>query len=261
MPDRMIDKILKIWIMVVLSIMLLPFDGLAQNNLDVPVKQARRVIYGGEVAFKSRSIWHGLPWSRGAVMQPSVWATALNYTFMVYSNFDLETRTGEPVINELDLYLYGSHRYRKILIEPSINFYHYPGQNEWPSTGELSVKFSYPDRKIRVFTIQTFDIGSYRGAYFGEVGISYEQELNSKLSLDTDWSFGVGSSKFNKVYLWFPHTVLNVFAWEVNLDYLPTKSLYLRPYFGINVVVDPGLRSQVEEPFLVNYGLTIGIQY
>ena len=65
MPDRMIDKILKIWIMVVLSIMLLPFDGLAQDNLDVTVKQARRVVYGGEVAFKSRYIWHGFPLEPG----------------------------------------------------------------------------------------------------------------------------------------------------------------------------------------------------
>jgi hypothetical protein len=243
-------------------IILIPFGSLAYENPDDSQKGNPIVTYGGELDFNSRYIWRGIPLSKGAVTQPSAWVSAFNFTFSVWGNFVLNNEANQGEFNEVDLILSYSREWKKITVEPLVQFYLYPNQKDAPATGEGSLKLSYPIiGPVSVFTSHTFDIVRYGGSYFGNAGLSYEHEFNSKLSLESSLSLGWGSSKFNDVYLGLSKSALNVAIYDLSLTYYPKKFVYIRPHVELSAIVDGELRNQLDDSTIVSGGLAVGMEF
>ena len=261
---QLFTKPLSYKIIFIVLIILIPFNSFAEENADYLQKENLIVIYGSEVDFNSRYVWRGIAYSEGPVMQPSVWVTASGFTFSIWNNFVLtdEANQGDfHHLNEVDLSLSYSRERGKLAIEPSLQFYQYPKQEDSPSTGEASLLLSYPVGSITVFSSHTFDIVRYGGSYFGDAGLSYEHEFHSKLSMETSLSLGLGSSKFNEVYLGLPKSAFNVTSGALSFTYYPINFLYLRPHIELSVIVDGDLRNQVDDPTIVNVGLAVGMEF
>lgn len=253
---RMKEKILFI-----ILIFLIPFSSFAQENPNDSREEDSVATYGSVVDFNSRYVWRGIALSEGAVMQPSVSVSAFDFNFSVWSNFVLNNEVNQGKFNEVDLILSYSREWKKIIIEPTVQFYLYPNQEDSPTTGEISLKVSYPVGPIHVFTSHAFDIVKYGGSYFGDAGVSYEYEFHSELSMKTSLSLGWASSKFNDVYLGLPKSAFNVASGDLSLTYYLKKFLYICPHVGFSVLIDGELRHQVENPTIANLGLAVGIEF
>lgn len=246
--------------LVLMLIILIPFTSLAYEN---PNEQVENPIftYGGELDFNSRYVWRGIALSEGTVMQPSIWVSAFDLTFEVWSNFVINDEPNQGEFNEINLIFYYDLEWNKITIEPSLIIYLYPNQEDAPATTEGSLKFSYPIGPISIFTSHIFDIVEYGGSYFGEAGLSYEHEFKPELSLEASLSLGWASSEFNNVNIGFSKSALNVAGGGLSLSYYLKESLYIRPHLELSAIVDKDLRSELDDPTIVTGGLAIGMEF
>jgi hypothetical protein len=219
------------------------------------------VTFGAEADFNSRYVWRGIPFSDGAVMQSSVWVSASDFSLTLWNNFVLNHEPNHGQANEYDLTLGYYKEWDKFSIEPSLNYYWYPNQEEAPSTGELIVKLAYSINSIELFTTQNVDIKEYPGAYFGDIGVGYSRDLNSVLTLEGSISLGWGSAKFNNTYLEISKTALNVIQGQVSLTYQPENWVYIRPHLAVSTILDSELRQQLDHPTLFYGGIAIGKEF
>jgi len=251
----------KRYILLIGFILLVPLASWGAQQGNGATEESPKVTYGSEVDFNSQYVWRGIAYSDGAVMQPSVWVSAFDLTFSVWGNFVLNKEANQGEFNEVDLILSYTREWENITVEPTLQFYLYPNQEEAPATGELSLMLSYPVGFIRLFTDQTLDIIRYGGSYFGEAGLSYEHEFRSNLLLEASVHLGWSSSKFNEVYLELPKAAFSVAEGGLSLTYSLKGSLYFRPHIGITTLVDGDLRDQVDNPTLLVGGLAVGLEF
>lgn len=217
-----------------------------------------KIHYGCDLDFNSRDVWHGIVSSDGAVFQPSVWASMNNFTFNVWANMEINKGANKGKFNETDLSLSYEGSICNLEVEPGIIFYLYP---EGDSTGEFSLKLSYPLGEFSAETIHTFDFINYRGSYFGEIGLGYSKKLNPKLSVDAYAGTGWASSKFNKTYIGVSKSTHNLVNVNLGLTYYPTEHFYIRPHVEASSIIDRTLRANLEKPDFINYGLTVGTEF
>lgn len=243
----------------VFFLLLLP--GFAEENAADSSKNESAITVGAEVDFNSRYVWRGIPWSEGAVMQPSVWVSASDFTFTVWSNFVLDDEPNQGQWNEVDFTLAYSREWNKITLEPSFNYYCYPNQEDSPATGEFAVKLAYALDPVEIFTNQSVDVVKYDGAYFGDIGIGYTHEFNPQLSFEGNISLGWGSSKFNETYIGIAKSALNVAQCEVSLTYQPEHFLYFRPHLAVSTILDDELRDQLDDDTIIYGGIAIGKEF
>ena len=226
------------------------------------------VTWGAELDTSSRYIWHGLPYSTGAVAWPSAWVSAKGLTATLWTNFDPNylhekvTRTGQtitvdgPTFNEYDLtFAYEREIKKKLTLTGTFSRYTYrelknrdidPG-----STSEVIARAAYKAGPGEIFTTHSFDVEKHRGAYYAEVGYGVEHEVNPKskfgstLKVDGSLAFW---SKFAEKYgvdsdgPLGPAT-LNV-AWVQKL----APYLSIRPHMTLLRLMDAATRLQQEQP-------------
>ncbi|MFB3895539.1 MAG: hypothetical protein ACE14V_04465 [bacterium] len=219
------------------------------------------VSYGAEVDFTSRYIWRGMPFSEGAVMQTSVWVSAADFTLTLWNNFVLHHEPNHGQVNEFDLTLGYGKEWDNISIEPSLNYYWYPNQEEAPSTGECIVKIAYTINELELYTTHNIDIKEYPGAYFGDVGLGYSHDLNPNLTFDGQISLGWGSSKFNDTYIGISKSALNVAQCDFAVTFHLENGIYFRPHIALSTILDHELREQFDDSTMVYGGMAIGKEF
>jgi hypothetical protein len=259
-PYSVFDNFLKLTLFVIL-IILVPFNSFAEKNPEDSREENSGVTYGGEVDFNSRYVWRGIAFSEGVVMQPSAWISISDFAFSIWSNFVLDEEANQGQFNEIDLVFAYNWKWNKITIEPALQFYLYPNQEDAPTTGEVYITLSYAVGPIQVITSHNFDIVEYEGSYFGDVGISYEREFHSKWSLEASWGLGWGSSTFNEVNLGLSESALEMINGSLSLSYHPVSSFYFRPHIEFSRILDENLRSQVDDPTIISGGLAFGMEF
>jgi hypothetical protein len=219
------------------------------------------VTFGAEADFNSRYVWRGIPFSDGAVMQSSVWVSKSDFTLTLWNNFVLNHEPNHRQVNEYDLTLGYCKEWDTVSLEPSINYYWYPHQEEAPSTGELSCKLAYSINELELFTTQNIDIKEYPGAYFGDVGIGYTHEFNPQLTFDGSMSLGWGASKFNDTYIGIAKSALNVVQGDIAVTYQLENGVYFRPHLAVSTILDHELRQQLDDSTIVFGGIAIGKEF
>jgi len=188
--------------------------GQAQEGAGAPP----RVAYGFETDFNARYVFRGQAYSQGPVKQTTVWMKVAGITAYAWGNLVLSQEPQRGEFNELNFGISYQRDWKRLRVEPGLDFYHYRSlaPNHSPPTGEASVKLSVPAGPLPVFTKQTLDIGSYRGAYFGEAGISFERELNHKTTVAATMSGAWASAKRNASYIGVPKRAFNLVGAELS---------------------------------------------
>jgi hypothetical protein len=219
------------------------------------------LTYGLEMDFVSQYVWHGIAWSDGAVKQTSVWVSLNDFTLTAWDNYVLNNEPNHLQVNEVDLSLSYTKEIGQFTVEPTLDYYWYPNQEESPSTGQMIVKLSYSLEPIEFFTNQCVDIKEYQGAYFGDIGLGYTKEFNPQVTFESSISLGWGSSRFNETYIGLRKSALNVVQGEIALTYAPEHFVYFRPHLAVSSILDDKLADQLDDTTLLYGGVAIGKEF
>lgn len=246
-----------------LLIALAPAGCLAQETAASAEKGAAKISFGLEADFNSRYVWHGIAFSEGPVKRSTGWITVSDVSFYATGNFVLGNEAQQGDFNEVDFGVSWKREWKKLRFEPSFDYYLSlpPAQVSDPSTGEATLQISHPIGPMRIFTSHTFDVVAYRGAYFGQAGLSYEGEQKKRVTLAGYIALGWASSRFNEAHIGARRNALNVVQAEVSLTYALTKRFYFRPHFELSGTLDRRLRSHLEAPTIGNYGVAVGFTH
>jgi len=223
----------------------------------------QKITYGAEADFNSAYVWRGIVLNSRPVMQPSLWISAYGTTLTAWSNLALTNLSGSPRLQTTDLILTHGRDWKKLKIESTLEAYlnRRPGDIDGRNTMEGSLKLSYTAGRFRVFTIQSFDILTYKGSYFGEAGLGYERRIAKKTELAVSIRTGWASSKFNDVYIGLDKPAFNFIGVESSLTHYVRPYLYLRPHFEFSNITSRRLRQYLSSPTFAEVGLAIGFEH
>jgi hypothetical protein len=243
-------------------------DVAAEEGADGAAEEAEAVVtIYGEVDFPSRYLWRGLAWSRGLVLQPTLGATAYGLDLWVGGNVPLTEAPSQGEFDEVDAGLGYSLEIPWFTLAATVQLWSYPNQEDSPLTGDLDVELGVPiplgdaGGTLTIFTLQSVDIGSYAGAYYGEFGARYGYDLDDCAALEAAVLAGWASELFNETYIGPSINALNFVAASVGLTYYPLDFLYFRLHGQVSWLVDAELRDAVDEPVVAAGGIAVGAEY
>lgn len=215
------------------------------------------VTWGAEVDSSSRYIWHGLPYSEGAVVWPSAWLSAKGLTVGAFVNLDPRHR---PKFNEYDLSVGYERAIGGLTISGTLSRYTYRQISGDPgSTSEAIVRAAYAVGPGEVFTTTSIDVEKHAGAYYTDIGYAVERELTprSLLKLNASVAFWrTFAARYNVPSDGpFGPATLNV-----ALVQKLTAAIGVRPQVTFTRLLDPVARRELDTPG-VTYGLALVIGY
>jgi len=227
--------------------------------------------YGFELDGVSAYLWHGLEQSNGAVMQPWLWGSILDFTVSVWGNYSFVMSDGldNPSlygdrIDDFELLIDYENSFADFTFAPTLQFYFLP---EDDITGEITLKVSHPLWFVDLYTSHTFDIIGYLGAYFGDIGLAFEKELPAGITISASTALGWASAAFNganidsSVEKW----ALNLFSADVNVTWYALPFLYIYPHCTFAAILDKDLQDALEAQDMnaVNFagGLAVGVEF
>jgi hypothetical protein len=243
-------------------LLIFPFTAMAQQEPDRARNQSTTSLsYGAEADLNARYVWHGITYSEGPVLQPSLWLSKDGFTATIWGNLAMTDERQARRFNEVDLIFSYRLERKRVTIEPTILFYfdRPRAQLDDPPSGMASVKLSVPVGPLSIYTNQEVDFLSYRGAYFGDVGVALERQIAGRAKLAGDINLGWGSETFNRIFVGIPKRAFNVTGVDVSVTYTLNDRIYLRPHVEFSYVLDHQLRGQLAAPTRANVGVAIGI--
>jgi hypothetical protein len=218
---------------------------------------APSTTYGVETDITSRYDWRGIALSTGAAVQTSLWATHGPYNFYIWNNYMANNGFLAHKFSELDFTLTYTKDFKDFSFQPSANLYTYP-YGTYPSSLELGGKFSKAvGKNVTLETSHYVFVKEYNGAYYGDIGVAFTRDLNSKMSQETDLNLGWANSKFNKTQIGPDKAALNVFSAQTSVT-INQKGYYLRPHLGFTTLLDSALRDAGLKSDIVYGGVAIG---
>ncbi|HEV8400272.1 MAG TPA: hypothetical protein VGQ18_10585 [Gemmatimonadales bacterium] len=223
----------------------------------------RRASYGVELAFRSGHADRGFIINDRPVVQPVVWVTRSRVEFSVWGNLPLaETTDGaRPQIGELELTR--QYKWKSLTVAPAVTMYFYHDalntENERSVSGWLHL--SYQAGPFRLFTHQSLDVLTYRGAYYGEAGLASEGHASDHLELGGSIGAGWASARFNDAYAGVASAGfdrVSALAW---LTVHVTPRYYVAPDFEFSTIVNPRVRAALTRPTFVFLRLSTGVEF
>jgi hypothetical protein len=226
----------------------------------LPVEQRTpepAVTWGAEVDTSSRYLWHGLPYSEGAVVWPSAWVSSKGFTIGLWANVDPNYR---PTFNEYDLSVGYERAIGKLTITATFSRYTYREISGDPgSTSEAILRAAYSIGPGEVFATNAFDVENYAGAYYVDVGYAVERELTPQSLLKVDATVAFWTT-FAEKYHVPSDGPLGPAVLNVALVQRLTPALGVRPHVTFTRLLDRVARRQVGTPG-VTYGAAVVIGY
>jgi len=244
------------------ALVTLPLAAQTERQLNSS-EDNQKITYGAEADFHSAYVWRGIVLNSRPVMQPSVWISAYGTTLTAWSNLALTNLSGSPRLQTTDLILTYGRDWKKLKIESTLEAYlnRRPVDIDERNTMESSLKLSYPIGRFRVFTIQSFDILTYKGSYFGEAGLGYERRVAKKTELAVSIHSGWASSKFNALNIGLDKPAFNFIGVESSLIHYVRPYLYVRPHFEFSNITGRRLRQYLSSPTFAEVGLAMGFEH
>lgn len=230
--------------------------GLASAQTPEPTT----ISVSGSLEAVSRYVWRGLALSPGWVVQPTVTVERSGLWLSLWGDVVAEgERRGE--FDELDPTLGYDLEYGDLSITPSLVAYHYVGQPGVPDTAELCLELSVPVGPFSLTTSHSVDVRSYHGAYYGEVGASWERELDdAPLTLAATFGVGWGSSRFNEAYAERRATTFDAATLDLAVTWRLSTAAVVRAHLARSVVINGGLRARADEPDLLFGGIALELE-
>jgi hypothetical protein len=242
---------------------------------DSASKTGSKIIdYGCDVDFTSSSLWHGIPQNKGFAFEPCPWIYAYGFTVSCWGDMPVTSKDENPwQFSEGEATIDYEYTWNKLKLEPSLGIY---SLTQAGTSAELTLKLSYPLGKgVRVFTTHAFDVWSFPGSYFGDVGFSYDKIFSENFSVKATASLGWGSPLFNTANYQpqdttdsipdVNHWALNVLAADAQCTYWPFEFLYVTPHIGIAVTLDKNLQDAEKQlgfnPVTFYGGVILGVEF
>jgi hypothetical protein len=234
----------------------LPCFGQADNT-----QESENSITGGiEVDFNSKYVWHGLIFTDEMVIQPSAWISAHNFTFSIWNNQVPGGEDGFGTGDEVDLSVAYERAFGQFGSEFAFAHYSYPTQDNAPSTGELSARFSRVIGNVELSTEHSLDVIEYGGAYFGDVEATFKREIKEDLSYNFAVSLGWASAEFNNTYAGVNQSALNLLGGALSVYWDITDNLYLMPHLEIYRILNDAIADATQIDVFCA-GAVVGIEF
>ncbi|MDD5087266.1 MAG: hypothetical protein PHI18_00510 [bacterium] len=216
--------------------------------------------YGSDLDINSRYLWRGMVCNDRAVAQPSAWIALSDWSLSVWGNRGLEERYGPAVLDEVDATLDFAHGWGPYTALASVSYFHYPKQEDAPSTGEIMLGGEYSIGVLSLFTRHMVDYLEYEGGYWGEGGVSAGWTLGKTVAGEASVGLGWASRKFNESYWGAPRATLSLWSVDAALRWSPTDYLFIRPHAEFFSLLDHDLSEDAnKQP--VNVGLQFGFTW
>jgi len=231
------------------------------DSLTVSFEKNSSISYGIETDFNTQYIWRGLSFNKGFIVQPSPWISFSNFTLSMWGNLpvnDINSADG----NEIDFTAAYLYAFEDLSIEPSLNYYTYPDQEEAPSTAEGNLKAAYKIFESELYANLTLDILEYSGSFTSDFGIVHEISSNEKMNLVIDLNTGWGNKKFNQSYVNpdYMEGYLNYLSISVSSNYYLTNGIYIKPHIEHYRILSLVLK-EVSGSSLFNFGFLVGAEF
>ena len=232
-------------------------------DAEKPSETARPISYGVEVALGSGHADRGFIISDRLVVQPVAWVSGGPAEFSLWGNFTLAETTDGSRPRILELELTRAHEGTGLTIAPALRmfFYHDPLSRYSTRSIEGWLYLSYDAGLVRLFTNQSVDVLTYRGAYFGEAGIESERRVSQRVEVGGSFGAGWASSRFNDAYADVDKAALDRISAEGWLTVYVKPHRYISPHFEFSTIVDPGVRAALARPTFFLVRLTTGVEF
>jgi hypothetical protein len=220
---------------------------------------------GAETDASSLYVFRGLLYSNGPVTQSKAWVSAGGWYLYAWSNVATPPAAHSRRLDEVDIGASYAFTRGPMTIEPAFDCYLYRLSDPEATAGaaartaEVSLTVSYAKGGVSVSTRQVVDTGSYRGAYFGEVGASYDQAVGSRTEVGVSVRVGWASAQFNREYIGPPHAALGLVGAGVSITRRFGRHFYVKPHAEITTVPDARLRAHLARPTNGVIGLALGM--
>jgi hypothetical protein len=213
--------------------------------------------WGAEVDSSSRYLWHGLPYSDGAVVWPSAWLSGQGFTVGLWLNVDRHYR---PKFNEYDLSVGYERAIGKLTISGTFSRYTFREISGDPgSTSEAIVRAAYSIGPGEVFVTNSFDVEKYVGAYYVDIGYAVERALTATSLLKVDASVAFWTT-FAEKYGLPSDGPLGPAILNVALVQKLTAAVGVRPHVTFTRLLDRVARRELGTPG-ITYGAAIVFGY
>lgn len=218
--------------------------------------------YGVELDARSRYVFRAFPMTEGGVTQITAWLTSGGFSFYAFGNCLLEGELLPRGLSETDFGAAYEHRWKNLVLKPELASYifHTPTELEAPPTLESALTAVYSAGAVDLFTKQVVDVGSLRGAYYGEAGLSHERWLGEPLALAATVSGGWASARYNQMLFGLDRPAMDHVTLEISLTWSPGESLYLRPHVEVSRLLDRELRRHMGTSTVAAFGLAVGFE-
>ena len=190
----------------------------------------QHTTYGVEIAFRSGHADRGFIINDRPVVQPVMWFSGSGTEFSAWSNFALAQTTDGARPRIVELELTHEQTWGKVTAQPAIRmfFYHDALSADRDRSLEGWLTLSYDVGPFQLFTRQSLDVLTYKGAYFVDAGIA-------RRALDR-----VGAEMWLTVY---------------------KKRFYVGPHLEFSTIVDPAVRAATPRPTYLLVRLSMGGEF
>jgi MltA-interacting protein MipA len=228
-------------------------------------RSAPSVDAGVETDASSLYLFRGLVYSNGPVTQSKSWVSIAGLNLYAWSNVAMTPAAYARRLDEVDVGASYAFERGPLTVEPAFDCYLYRLSDSQAAAGavartaEVSVTVSYATGGATVSTRQALDTGSYGGAYFGELGASYDHSVSSRIEIGVSARVGWASSRFNRKYIGPEEAALGLAGAGVSITRRFGRHFYVRPHAEITTVPDASLRAHLARPTNGIVGVVLGI--
>lgn len=231
------------------------------QNVNIVTDQEKQLTYGLIADIYSKYMFRGYNLSEGNVIQPSSWISYKNITLSLWSNLDLKNHLNKPKCSEIDVILNYNYSFKNFSIEPAVQFYYYPNDEESPTTGETTLRLSYNINEFSVSTSQNLDFIEYKGSYYTDASIGYEHWFNDNSGLNLQLCLGWSNPAFNEEYLGLRKSTFIAF-FNISYTQYTYGGLYIKPKLEVSNIFDNEIEeyTELKQPYF-NFGFSMGIDF
>jgi hypothetical protein len=212
---------------------------------------------GVEVDTVSRFVWRGRAQGRGAAVQPSLWMATHDVTASVWSSVALvDDGTGRRATayvpslvwaHDFDAWTFSTGVYVEAGVAANV-----------PTTSEAAFDVSFGGDHARVASENRIDFGGERGAYFGDLALSFEDDALGG-TLRTRGAIAWGTTAFNRAWFAVDRDAIDFASFEIAWRWPMASAFYLEPHAQLTTILPP-VRAHVDTPTFFVAGIGVGFE-
>jgi hypothetical protein len=251
----------------ILLISFICFNAEAQN---AAVTEKKPFFEGSaEVNYMKTYLWRGALFGNNDVAQPYLELKHNNFFILLTSYFNYipknvpeEFYSKHAAFDEQDVEIGFTKSWGKLNMETKVMAYFYFHQIGSPNTFELYNNLTYNiSNKFSVFTENSCDMLSYRGAVYSNNGVTGAFQLTKKLRLETSVFGAFANAGFNKVYYGTDKAAINSAGASVDITHDIGKRYFVRLYGEYNRYLSDVIKESTGINYTDNAVIALGINF